>query len=368
MHIIDKNLFKTQIAPKDLLEDDVIPSIPYSSVLEKKIKKRYIYALKNKSPALLAQRNLIEVLLRRIDLNDSAVGFRKGACYLNFLEPHSNNYHFLRFDIKNFFHSIDEKLLRDCFSSYFKDECIDPKNKQKLISSFLNLILFHVGNSFGNDDDKGKRILPVGFPASPFVSNIFLRKIDIIIQRTCALYNITYTRYADDMLFSSSRADKYIHSDSFEHEIKVILSSHKLKVNEKKIVKAKHRISLNGYVIQSSSLTNRKNINDISGVFISNKKIIKLKKIIHEFNKKPVDYTKIMEGVFREKIKPDNFTFPITRAFKQKFYKTQVRNKLCGYRAYLISFIKFNLRYDCIPGEKIESYSKLIDEIDAIIK
>lgn len=368
MHIIDRNFFKTAIAPKELLENDVIPSIPYSSVLEKKIKKRYIYSLKNKSPTLLAQQNLIEVLLRKIDINHSAVGFRKGSCYLNFLEPHSNNYHFLRFDIKNFFHSIDEKLLRDCFSVYFKDEFIDLGNKQKLTASFLNLILFHVGDSFENGDAKGKRILPVGFPASPFVSNIFFRKIDIIIQKKCALHNITYTRYADDMLFSSSRTDKYIHSDSFAHEIRVILSSHKLKINEKKIVKAKHRISLNGYVIQSSALTNRKNANNVSGIFISNKKIIKLKKLIHEMNKIPVDYIKIMEGVFKEKIIAGNFVFPITTAFKQKFYKTQARNKLCGFRAYLISFIKFNLRYDCIPEGKIKLYSKLINEIDAIIK
>lgn len=368
MHIIDKNFFKTTIAPKDLLENDVIPSIPYASVYEKKIRKRYIYSLKNSSPVFLAQKNLIDVFLRKVELNNSSVGFRKGFCYLNFLEPHVNNYHFLRVDIKNFFHSIDEKLLRDCFSPYFKDEFIDSENKQKLILSFLNLILFHVGDSFGNSDFKGKRILPVGFPASPLISNIFLRKIDIIIQKTCALHNITYTRYADDLLFSSARADKYIHSDSFENEIKVILSSSKLKMNERKLVKAKHRISLNGYVIQSSALTKKLNINDVNGLFVSNKKILKLKKLIHEASKKQVNYAYIMERVFQEKIKPNDFSFLITAAFKRKYYKTQVRNKLCGYRAYLISLIKFNCVYNCIPERKIKLYAKLINQIVGIIR
>ncbi|MBB6115477.1 hypothetical protein F4826_002401 [Rahnella inusitata] len=367
MHIIDKKFFKTAIASKDLFENDIFPPIPSKYVFEKKLKKRYVYSLKKDSAIFNAQQNIIDLFLRKIDVNNCAVGFRKDKSYLNFLEPHSGNYYFLRLDIRNFFHSIDEKLLKDCFSPYFKDEFIDAENKQKLISSFLNLVTFHVGKSYGNIDFVGKKIVPVGFPSSPFISNIYFRNIDVILQKLCALHDITYTRYADDLLFSSSRDNKFVHSDSFEKEVKVILSSRKLKVNEKKIVKAKHRISLNGYVIQSTALVNNKNDNNVSGIFISNKKTSILKKVLHEFESKPVNYTKIMERIFKEKIRQEDFFYPITLDFKKKYYKTQARNKICGFRAYLISFIKFNAIYGCIPECRIQAYKKLICQIDTFL-
>lgn len=367
MHILDKKFFKTAILPKDLLEDDIVPPISPLHVYEKKIKKRYVYSLKKDSPILIAQHNLIDSFLRKIEINNCAVGFREGRSYLNFLEPHSVSYYFLRVDIKNFFHSIDEELLRKSFLMYFKNECIDSEKKQTLISSFINLVTINVTSSMGNIDCTGKRIVPVGFSTSPFISNIVFRNIDIILQKLCSIHGITYTRYADDLLFSSSRDNGFIHSGSFEKELKIILSSSRFKINEKKIVKSKHRISLNGYVIQSAALVHSKNNNDVNGIFISNKKTTDLKKVLHELNKSPVNYTKIMEVIFKNKIKQSDFSYPLTAKFKKKYYKTQTRNKITGLRAYLISFLKFNHTYGCIPEIKVHKYKNLICKIDAYL-
>ena len=346
----------------------MVKSIPSSVVHEKKVKKRSIFVLDKKSEFNIAHENLIEQFLNKIEINDSAKGFRKNMSYLNFLEPHGYNYYFMRLDIKNFFHSIDEFLLKKCFSSYFKDDFIDEGNKQKLINSFINLVTYYVPSFGGGLDDAGRRIVPVGFSTSPVISNIYFRSADIQLQKLCSSLNITYTRYADDLLFSSPRGQSYIHSDDFEKEIRIIVGTLALKLNNKKIVKTKHRISLNGYVIQSRSQNKKKSINDFNGLYISRKKTEQVEKVLHELSLKSVNYKKIMEVILVKKINPNDFYFPLKQGFVFKYYKTQVRNYLAGYRSYLISIVKFNDLYKCVPSIKVERYIAIIEKIEVYLK
>ncbi|QSD22407.1 RNA-directed DNA polymerase [Pectobacterium brasiliense] len=367
MHIIDRNHLKISILPKDIFVDGIVNPIPSSAVTEKNVKGRCVYILEKNSDYAIAQRNLVEQFLSKIEVNNSAKGFRKNLSYLNFLEPHASNYYFLRLDVKNFFHSIDERLLKKCFFIYFKDEFIDSNNKQKLLDAFMNLITFYVPSSSKNINCKEKRIIPVGFSSSPLISNIFFRSIDILLQKLCIAFNITYTRYADDLLFSAVRGCEYIHSDSFEKEVRIILGTMSLKINNNKIIRAKHRISLNGYVIQARSLSKKKSANDYNGVFISNKKTETIGKVLYELSLNSVDYKKIMEKIIGNKIKISDFNYPLTYGFIIKYYKTQTRNYLSGYRSYLISFLKFNEIYRCVPDIKINVYKDLLDKIDKFL-
>lgn len=368
MHIIDKNFFKTSILPINLLEQGIVKSIPPSAVHQKKVKARPLFILDKKSDFYTAQLNIIEQFLNNVELNDCAKGFRKNSSYLHFLEPHSGNYQFLRLDIKNFFHSIDEFLLKKCFSSYFRDEFIDGANKQKLINSFVNLVTYYVPSLGDDNAHAGKRIVPVGFPTSPQISNIYFRSADIQLQKLCSALGITYTRYADDLLFSSSRDSGYIHSSDFEKEVRIILGTLSLKLNNKKIIKVKHRISLNGYIIQSRSKSKKSSQNDFKGVFISQKKTALIEKVLHEMSQPNINYIKIMEKILIKKIKKGDFYFPLTRVFIVKYYKSQTLNYLAGYRSYLISLLKFNETYKCIPKIKTDRYITIIDKIELYLK
>lgn len=368
MQIIDKIFFKSSILPINLLEEGVVKSIPPSSVNQKKVKARPLFTLDKKSEFYSAQLNIIEQFLNNVELNDCAKGFRKDFSYLHFLEPHSGNYQFMRLDIKNFFHSIDENLLKKCFSPYFRDEFIDGANKQKLISSFINLVTYYVPTLGDDNSQSGKRIVPVGFSTSPQISNIYFRSADIQLQKLCSSLGITYTRYADDLLFSSSRDSGYIHSSDFEKEVRIILGTISLKLNNKKIIKVKHRISLNGYVIQSRSKSKKSSQNDFKGVFISQKKTALIEKVLHEMSLAHINYVRIMEKILINKIKQEDFHFPLTRTFTLKYYKSQVLNYLAGYRSYLISLLKFNDTYKCIPKIKVDRYISIIEKIELYLK
>ena len=221
-----------------------VPSISEENVDEFKIGKNYFYKIRNADQLISAQKRLNVFLLNNIPLNQAAVAFRNKFSYLNLFEPHRKNYFFLRLDIRSFFHSINIKDIEDVFSFYF-DEA--------LLKDFINIVSYELPISSKNKKFINKRILPMGFVTSPAISNVVFRKIDIQIQKLCLEKKILYTRYADDMVFSSEKSNPYLHSRGFIQEIKIIVSHLGLKINAKKTLKSKHTLSLNGYIIQNGN-------------------------------------------------------------------------------------------------------------------
>ena len=93
---------------------------------------------------------------------------------------------FLKLDIKNFFDNCINPLVITALHNMHPVSVIftDHAVRDILAPCFLN----------------GR--LPQGAPSSPFLSNIVMMQTDYAITK--ALPTLTYTRYADDMLFSSA--------------------------------------------------------------------------------------------------------------------------------------------------------------------
>jgi RNA-directed DNA polymerase len=53
----------------------------------------------------------------------------------------------------------------------------------------------------------GKLILSIGAPSSPMLSNFFLYQFDVAIAEICSNQEIIYTRYADDLTFSTKHKE-----------------------------------------------------------------------------------------------------------------------------------------------------------------
>ncbi|EGP4262975.1 RNA-directed DNA polymerase, partial [Escherichia coli] len=118
----------------------------------------------------------------------------------------------------------------------------------------------------------------------------------------------------------------------------------------------------NGYVIESS-LTSGK----IASIRISNKKTDIISKLINklEYN---VDSKLIMRKLFgltNEKVKPQ-FSSKKNK-FIDQYYESQLLNAIAGYRAYLISIVKFNLKYNCVEQKYILKYQGMIDKLSVHI-
>ncbi len=77
-------------------------------------------------------------------------------------------------------------------------------------------------------------VLSIGAPSSPLVSNFFMYKFDLAMQGLCAERNITYTRYADDLTFSTNHKDILFELPLLVENQLISLFGSSIRINRKK--------------------------------------------------------------------------------------------------------------------------------------
>lgn len=82
-------------------------------------------------------------------------------------------------------------------------------------------------------DGKKHWVLPQGSPCSPVLTNIVCRNLDRQLQKLAKKYRLRYSRYADDITFSSNR-NVFRKDGSFQRELKAIIVGQNFTINEKK--------------------------------------------------------------------------------------------------------------------------------------
>ncbi|WLH12821.1 reverse transcriptase domain-containing protein [Pseudomonas hefeiensis] len=137
---------------------------------------------------------LSRVLFDRLPVkNDVVFSYRKGVNVVDAVEKHSVNRYFFQSDIKNFFGSIDRKLIGNTILSAL-DAC-PISDIEQWLDKILDLVTV---------DDA----LPPGFPTSPSISNACLYEFDKKLLTWCEENELIYTRYADDIIISGSVEEK----------------------------------------------------------------------------------------------------------------------------------------------------------------
>jgi RNA-directed DNA polymerase len=101
----------------------------------------------------------------------------------------------LKLDFKDFFHSIKANDFRKFL------EQAGPKLVDASDIDYLCRILFW------KNKHTGDLILSIGAPSSPILSNILMHEFDSKVSEYCKSMGITYTRYADDMTFSTNKRE-----------------------------------------------------------------------------------------------------------------------------------------------------------------
>ncbi|MEF3074695.1 retron St85 family RNA-directed DNA polymerase [Methylobacter sp. Wu1] len=139
------------------------------------------------------QRCLIKFLETKLPIHDAAFAYKKNIGIKENAERHKKSNYLLKMDFQNFFYSITPKL----FFAALKKHNIEFAVEDKYL---LEKILFY------NPSKKsgGKLVLSIGAPSSPFISNFIMHCFDETISKTCLSLNVDYTRYADDLTFSSN--------------------------------------------------------------------------------------------------------------------------------------------------------------------
>lgn len=117
--------------------------------------------------------------------HECAFGFRTGRNILENARVHTGRRHLLSLDIKDFFPSITVERVEQLF----RDLGLNAE-VARLLSRYVT-----IGG-----------VLPAGLPTSPVLSNLAALPIDVALQGLASRKGALYTRYVDDLSFSSDDA------------------------------------------------------------------------------------------------------------------------------------------------------------------
>ena len=140
------------------------------------------------------QRSLNSILVQVYQPKPSTYGFVSGKSIIKNAEQHLHQRYILNIDLKDFFPSINFSRVQGLFKAA-------PYNLSHDVSTVLAEICCH---EFELDEQLNER-LPQGAPTSPVVSNMICAELDTQLQHLAEAYKCIYTRYVDDITFSTSR-------------------------------------------------------------------------------------------------------------------------------------------------------------------
>jgi len=190
------------------------------------------------------QLNILHEFLYQFSPHSCSFGFEKGKSVKDGALQHQGAEVLLTMDIKNFFNSFNAKSVRDGLQ-FFAEKVFKTK---KDTEEYLNELHCIVGLlTFMNH-------VPQGAPCSPALTNLLFYVLDARLNDLAAQYGCIYTRYADDMTFSTK--NKKLDMAVLKHPITKLVQSYglgSLHINAKKTrIQRKHkRMSVTGIVINN---------------------------------------------------------------------------------------------------------------------
>lgn len=159
----------------------------------------------------VVQRWILREILEKIFVSEQSMAFvpNKNGLKEN-AERHKKNIFLLEMDITNFFGTITEQQVYRLF-------CNIGYNS-KVAGILASLCTY-------------KNCLPQGAVTSPYIANLVCYHMDARINGYCSRKDIVYTRYADDLTFSSNNRKLLNKVEKF---IKYIVEDEGFVINEKK--------------------------------------------------------------------------------------------------------------------------------------
>jgi len=251
LQIEDKSLryFLYAIKPDNMYTEFSIP--------KKNGKERKISAPSKKLKGI--QRKLADVLNLVYKVKPAAYGFVKDKNVLQNANNHSKRKYVLNIDLKDFFTQIHFGRVRGLFMK-------PPYNLGEEASMVIAQIACYHG------------VLPQGAPTSPIITNMICSPLDTQLTKLAKKNQAVYTRYADDITFSSYKdsfpeALAYIDGSEVHigKELGFILDKNNFEVNMDKIclMDNRRRQEVTGLVVNKFTNLKREYIKEVRAILYS---------------------------------------------------------------------------------------------------
>lgn len=210
-----------------------------------------------------AQIWILENILNRVVVSDAAHGFVSGKNIVSNARVHTNAKTVVNFDLENFFPSINYRRVKGIFRSFGYAEAIAtvfallttaPETEEIEIDGKTYFVAL------------GERFLPQGSPASPMISNIAARRLDKSLSTIAEKFGFRYTRYADDLTFSTENAEA--ETGKMMAQIRFVVEKQGFKTNENKtrILRRGRQQEVTGIVVNDKISIDRKTLRKFRAV------------------------------------------------------------------------------------------------------
>lgn len=239
-------------------------------------KKRYIeFTIKKKSGAertisapnsgLKDIQQCLNVIFQSIyTVNPAAYGFVQNKSIVDNAKNHSKSIYVYNIDLKDFFPSIDQARVWGRLKSA-PFNLNESNGKLELANIIASLCCHEMEVERPNDDGdfiKSRRnVLPQGAPTSPILSNIICDRLDIRLSGVAKRFGLKYSRYADDITFSSMH-NVFQRNSDFIIEVNRIVKEQKFVIKESKtrLQKQGYRQEVTGLIVNEKPNVNKRYI------------------------------------------------------------------------------------------------------------
>lgn len=190
-----------------------------------------------------------------------AMGFAEGRSIVENARMHTNQNYVFNIDLKDFFPSIDQARV-------WKRLQLAPFNFNAKISGVIAGFCAIKSLRYSDSSPFSECfVLPQGAPTSPLLTNAICDKLDRRLHGLAKRFGLHYSRYADDITFSSMHNVYHLNSD-FRKELERIITDQGFAINKKKtrLAHCSTRQEVTGLTVGSKINVARKYVKDIRAI------------------------------------------------------------------------------------------------------
>ncbi|WP_102554988.1 retron St85 family RNA-directed DNA polymerase [Vibrio lentus] len=169
------------------------------------------------------QRSIITQIKPLVKIHNSSKAYMDGIGIKENASVHVKSNYLLKLDLENFFNSLTPPMLLNA---------IDYQNIELVSEEIPPLVELLFWNR--TKKKTPNFVLSVGAPSSPFLSNLIMCEFDKIVTESCRLNGVNYSRYADDLTFSTLNKDVLFSIPNFIESCLHELFKGKIKLNRSK--------------------------------------------------------------------------------------------------------------------------------------
>ncbi len=186
----------------------------------------------------------------------AATGFVLEKSIVDNAKEHVGRHYVLNIDLKDFFYSFDRNRVK----MGFMNEPFNLNEDKEPLAFLLASLCTHPFDVEGEIIT----VLPQGSPTSPTLTNVLCKKLDRRLNGLAKRFGTAYTRYADDITFSSNQ-NTFV-DDLFNQELKRIIEEDQLLVinpNKTRLQKVGYRQEVTGLIVNEKVNIHRRYVKQI---------------------------------------------------------------------------------------------------------